>query len=137
MAIDDAALLGPAEFVAGVHEENGATVITLEGEVDLSVAGELREILVSPEVLDSLTVRVDLSKVRFLCSTGVGLLVSTCKRIRGTGGTFSVICGQSAVRRVLEISGLVDYLELEDGARFEGSGYGDNDRNPVPYQPAM
>jgi anti-sigma B factor antagonist len=116
MAIDEAALLGPAEFIAGVTDENGTTVVTLVGELDLFSAGELREVLVLPEVLDAPIVRVDVSKVEFLGSTCVGLLVSACKRIRASGGTFSVNCGRSQVRRVLELSGLVDYLELEDGS---------------------
>jgi anti-sigma B factor antagonist len=113
MAIDETALLGPAEFTAEVRDDDGATVLTLAGEIDLSSAGALREVLVLPEVLNAPTVRIDLSKVEFLGSTGVGLLVTACKRIRNSGGTFSLICGQGESRRVLEISGLIEYLEVE------------------------
>ena len=114
MAIGETALTGPAEFTAEVRDEDGATVVALAGEIDLSSAGALREVLVLPEVLNAPTVRVDLSKVEFLGSMGIGLLVAARKRIKNSGGTFSLICGQGQPRRVLEIAGLFEYLEVED-----------------------
>ena len=116
MAIDEAALTGSVDFTAEVRDEDGATVVTLAGEIDVYSAGTLREVLVLPEVLNAPTVRLDLSKVEFLGPTGIGLLVSACKRIKSSGGTLSVVCGQSEARRVLEISGLFEYLGVEDPA---------------------
>ena len=98
MAIGETALTGPAEFAAEVRDEDGATVVALAGEIDLSSAGALREVLVLPEVLNAPTVRVDLSKVEFLGSMGIGLLVAPRKRIKNSGGTFSLICGQGQPR---------------------------------------
>lgn len=110
MAIQDAAATGPADFTAEVRDEDGATVLSLAGELDLSTAGALREVLVLPEVLNAPVVRVDLTRVEFLGSLGISVLVSACKRVRDAGGMFSVICGEGMVRRVIEISGLVEYL---------------------------
>ncbi len=116
MAIEEAALIEPADFTAEVRDEDAATVVSLTGELDLSTAGTLREVLVLPEVLNAPAVRVDLTQVDFLGSTGVGMLVSACKRIKASGGSFSVICAKSEVRQVLEISGLLDYLHVEGAA---------------------
>ena len=116
MAIEEAALTGRAEFTAEVRDVDGATEVSLTGELDLSTAGALREVLVLPEVLSAPTVRVDLTKVDFLGSTGVGVLVSACKRIKASGGTFSVICDQNESWRVLELSGLLEYLHVEGAA---------------------
>ena len=116
MAIEEAALIEPADFTAEVRDVDGATVVSLAGELDLRTAGALREVLVLPEVLNAPAVRVDLTKVNFLGSTGVGLLVSACKRVKASGGTFSVICGRNGARLVLETSGLLDYLHVEDVA---------------------
>ena len=116
MAIEEAALVEPADFTAEVHDEDGATVVTLSGELDLSTAGTLREVLVLPEVLSAPAVRVDLTKVDFLGSTGVGVLVTACKRVEASGGKFSVICHQNESRRILELAGLVDYLHVEGEA---------------------
>ena len=116
MAIEEAALIGPADFTAEVRDEDGTTVVSLRGELDLSTAGALREVLVLPEVVNAPAVRVDLTEVDFPGSTGVGVLVSACKRIKASGGTFSVICGQNASRCVLEVGGLLDYLHVEGAA---------------------
>lgn len=116
MAIEEAALIEPADFTAEVRDVDGATVVSLTGELDLSTAGALREVLMLPEVLNAPAVRVDVTKVDFLGSTGVGLLVSACKRVKASGGTFSVICGRNGARLVLETSGLLDYLHVEDVA---------------------
>jgi anti-sigma B factor antagonist len=91
---------------------DGSVMVTLAGEFDLSTAADLRERFVSPEVFDAEHVQVDLTSVSFLDSSSIGILVSACKRIRSTGGAFSVICGDGVARRVLEVSGLIEYLQV-------------------------
>lgn len=116
MAIDEAALTGPAEISVEVLDEGVVTVVSLAGELDLANAGELRECLVSPEVFDAEQVHIDLTKVTFLDSSSIGLLVAACKRVRNGGGTFSVSCSEGVALRVLQISGLVEYFEMESSA---------------------
>ena len=116
MAIDEAELAGTADFTARMREEDGIMVVSLAGEIDLSNAATLREVFVLPEVLTAPAVQVDLTRVEFMGSTGVGVLVSACKRKRHSGGAFSVVCPQNPVWRVLELLGLIEYLNVEDGA---------------------
>ena len=118
MAIDEAALAVPAEFTAAVRELPGLTVMALSGELDVSTAGALREALLLLELDGGLNLEIDLRGLSFLGSTGVGVLVSACKRVRASGGTFAVSCDHNFVRRVIEIAGLVDFLELHDGEEF-------------------
>jgi anti-sigma B factor antagonist len=95
--------------------DDGSVIVSLAGEFDLSTAEDLRETLVRSEVLDAPQVRIDLSGLTFLDSTGIGLLVAACKRVRNAGGTFSVNCGLGPVpRQVLEAAGLIEYLDVED-----------------------
>jgi anti-sigma B factor antagonist len=115
MAIDEAALVGPAEFTAEVRELPGLTVMELSGELDLSSAGTLREALLFLELDGGLNVEMDLRGLSFLGSTGIGVIVTACKRVRASGGTFSVSCDHTLARRVLDVAGLVDFLELHDG----------------------
>jgi anti-sigma B factor antagonist len=105
--------IGKAEnFGYLIRTQDGVTFVDLRGELDLATAAELRECLTIPEVFDSPRVRIDLEQVAFLGSTGIGLLVSACKRSRTTGGAFSVRGANDMVRRVLEVAGLVEYFEL-------------------------
>ena len=94
--------------------DNGFVVVCLAGQFDLSTAEDLRESLASSQVLDAPRVRVDLGEVTFLDSSGIGLLVGACKRVRSAGGTFSTSCGDGPARRILEVAGLIEYLQVED-----------------------
>jgi anti-sigma B factor antagonist len=100
-----------------VHEvcgSDGTVLVTLAGELDLSRAEELREQLAHPEVLSARTVRVDLSRVSFLDSVIIGLIVTACKRVRAAGSSFSVVCEHEGIaRNVFEIDGLVKYMQVE------------------------
>ena len=114
MAIDESALVAPAKFTVEVHDLSGLTVLKLSGELDLSSAETLREAMLSLD-LDAANVEMDLRGLSFLESSGIGVIISACKRIRASGGTFSVSCDHNLARRTLEVSGLVDFLELHDG----------------------
>jgi anti-sigma B factor antagonist len=92
-------------------------LVKLAGELDLSTAPRLREVLVQTEVIDSLAVEIDLTAVEYLDSTSIGLLVVTCKRIRSAGGQFSLRCDEGIVYRVLEVTGLIDLLNVECATR--------------------
>lgn len=94
----ESSVTGQAEFAFEVVAEDGGVLVSIWGELDLATAAALREILVSPEVFDAPKVRVDLTGVEFLGSTGIGVLVTACKRVRALGGTFSVICGRGEPR---------------------------------------
>jgi anti-anti-sigma factor len=115
MAIDESALVAPAKFSLEVHDLPGLTVMRLYGELDLSSAETLREALLTLDLDDPQNVEMDLRGLSFLESTGIGLIVSVCKRIRASGGSFSASCDHNLGRRTLEIAGLVDFLELHDG----------------------
>jgi anti-sigma B factor antagonist len=93
---------------------DGAAFVTLAGEFDLSRVEELREQFADPQVLSARTVRLDLRRVSFLDSVIVGAIVTACKRARAAGSSFSVVCDfEGIVRKVFEIDGLVEYLEVE------------------------
>lgn len=96
-----------------VSKSEAVTLVELAGELDLSTAAQLRDCLTLPEVFDSPAVRVDLTNVTFLGSTGIGLLVTACKRARARGGSFSLTGSRGMAQRVIEVSGLVDYFEMQ------------------------
>lgn len=114
MAIQDDSDVG--RFRAHTTEHDGVVIVSFTGELDLSNAENVRETLGRPDVLNAPSVNVDLTHATFLDSCCIGLLVSACKRLRASGASFSVSCGQSMARRVIEIAGLLDYFEITDVA---------------------
>lgn len=84
----------------------GATVVEVAGEVELHSAGQLRDELQQAGEGERPCVVVDLSRVSFIDSTGLGVLVGAFKRVRERG-SLSIVCPQRSIRRVFEITGLM------------------------------
>ncbi len=99
-------------FAVEVAHLADSTLVSFSGELDIASAGDMRQSLERSDVASASTVQVDLAEVTFLDTTGLGVLVAACKRVRGTSGIFFVTCGEGIARRVLEVSGLLDYLQV-------------------------
>lgn len=82
------------------------TVLEVGGEVDVYTAPRLRERLV--ELIDggARSVIVDLGRVDFLDSTGLGVLVGALKRLRSAGGGFSLVCDKEPLLKIFRITAL-------------------------------
>lgn len=104
--------------VEEVHPRPGVAVLAVYGEVDLHVAGELRDHLTA--LLDSEPLLVvDLTGVTFVDSMTLGVLLSALKRARSTGGQLRLVLPPSGVRRMFELTLLdrvFDFDETRDEA---------------------
>ena len=104
---------GRGASVVALLISEGSALVTPAGELDISNAGELREQLARSEVLHARQVCVDLNKVGSWTRHCIDLIVTACKRIRATGGSFAVACDlRGTVRRRFEVEGLVEYLQV-------------------------
>ena len=84
----------------------GHTVLEVGGEVDVYTAPRLRERLV--ELVDggARKVVVDLGRVDFLDSTGLGVLVGALKRLRAADGSFGLVCAKEPLLKIFRITAL-------------------------------
>ena len=92
-------------------------VVALDGEIDIEVAPDLRRRL--HEAVDASpgsTVTIDMAKVTFIDSTGLGLLVSALKRARQSGGSVTIANAAPNVAKVFRITGLDQVLEVSDAS---------------------
>jgi anti-sigma B factor antagonist len=103
----------PIDFQVTIKGRRDGIVIEASGELDVFTLGTLQDALRQVDLDSGIVLRMDLSNLRIIDSTGIGTMVSTAKRVRASGGVFSTICPQGLVRRVLEITGLVEYLQLD------------------------
>ena len=97
-----------------VTEKDGFTVLSVSGEIDVYTAPQLRERLIELVGEGKTNLVVDLSGVDFLDSTGLGVLVGGLKRVRSQDGDLSLICTQSRILKVLEITGLTNVFKIYD-----------------------
>lgn len=87
-------------------------VIELEGEVDVYTAPQLKQRMV--ELLEGgvKSVVVDLTKVEYLDSTALGVLIGGLKRMKEAEGSLTLVCPNVRIRRVFEITGLDKIFDL-------------------------
>ena len=81
-------------------------VVVLEGEIDIYSAPEFKEVLVGGIESGARRVIVDLSRVTFIDSTALGVLVSGAKRVRPRDGNLDIVCTDQNIIRIFEITGL-------------------------------
>ena len=101
-----------ADYVVDLRPTSDGVLVAMGGELDVRAAPYLRERLTEAVRDAPEEVRVDLSGVTFLDSIAIGLLVSTKRRVSDYGASFSVDGGHPPVRLVLEIMGLIEYLNV-------------------------
>ena len=93
-------------------EGNGHVVVSVEGEVDVSNAAELRSALDAALEGNVSTVEADLSQVSYIDSTGIGVLVGFAHRAADLGIGYGVANPQRNVRRVLSLLGVESELNV-------------------------
>ena len=103
---------------------DNVSVITLEGEIDVYTSIQLKQ-----DISDILAAGVkylvlNLSKVEYLDSTGLGVLIGTLKKLRESGGNMIIVGPAMRIMRIFEITGLYKifaiYATEEEAASKEG-----------------
>ena len=89
-----------------------ASIIDIQGEIDVYTAPQLKQ-----QILDLLDrgvnhVIVNLTGVEYLDSTALGVLIGGLKRLRERDGTLDIICPNTRIRRIFEITGLDKIFDI-------------------------
>jgi anti-anti-sigma factor len=94
----------------------GVTVIDIGGELDIVSAPVVTERLRELSSGEARHLILDLSRVTFMSSAGVAMLIAATDQAGDIGRVHLVgVAGNSQVRRVLEITGLSRVFGLYDG----------------------
>lgn len=96
----------------------------IEGELDTFTAPQLKEELETMELAEGVYVEIDLSKLNYMDSTGLGVFVGFYKRAKREQATVKLIGLSSRLRRLFEITGLSDLMEIDNEKRVELSNEG-------------
>jgi anti-sigma B factor antagonist len=80
-------------------------VVVLAGEADAQSTGQLREMLVSQVWRGGRRLVVDVSRLRFVDSESVRVLVVAAKMLREQGGELVLMRPQTAVTKLLHLMG--------------------------------
>jgi anti-sigma B factor antagonist len=108
--------LNSDEFAAMRYEgSDGTQIVTVKGEVDLSSARRLRELIWRAKEqadVDPTRVVVDLSEVVFMDTAGLGVLLEECNSSRQRDGRMCLVAPEGPITRLLEVTGLSELFDL-------------------------
>jgi anti-sigma B factor antagonist len=88
------------------HNKDGIEIVDVEGEIDVYTAPRLREMLIDLVTNGNHQIVVNMEKVEFLDSTGLGVLVGGLKRVRAHDGSLDLVCTQERILKIFRITGL-------------------------------
>lgn len=87
-------------------QHDGVFVLAFGGDIDVASAVTVRDALDRVIAAGHHRVVLDLNGVRFLDSTGLGVMVGRLKAVRDLGGDLNLVCTSPRIIRVLAITGL-------------------------------
>jgi anti-anti-sigma factor len=87
-------------------------LLSLEGELELETASQLKKRLGDEELSGTRRLIVDLSDLRFMDSTGMRTLLQLQQRVLLKGGKLSLVCGNPGILRAFEVAGLLRTFDL-------------------------
>jgi anti-sigma B factor antagonist len=96
------------------HNKDGIEIVDVEGEIDVYTAPRLRELLIDLVNNGRYQLVVNMEKVEFLDSTGLGVLVGGLKRVRAHDGSLDLVCTQERILKIFRITGLTKVFGIHD-----------------------
>jgi len=96
------------------YNKDGIEIVDVEGEIDVYTAPRLRELLIDLVNNGNYQIVVNMEKVEFLDSTGLGVLVGGLKRVRAHDGSLDLVCTQERILKIFRITGLTKVFGIHD-----------------------
>jgi anti-sigma B factor antagonist len=89
-----------------VHRDGHGVILSIDGEVDLATAPQLRAKLLDLVQDGTGSLVVDLTPVPFIDSTGLSALLAGYQRAAARGRTMRLVCPEGPVLRVFRLTGM-------------------------------
>lgn len=103
----------PAEVLhIDVTVHDGEAVCRLAGELD-SISGPALRVVLNEQLDAGRDAVIELSALRFIDSSGIGVLVGVLKRFQATDRRLALRAPNATLRRVLDMTGLTGAFPIE------------------------
>ncbi|MDI7744208.1 STAS domain-containing protein [Lysinibacillus fusiformis] len=94
------------------HEIDNLLIGFIEGEIDNYTALILKNELELIGLTESMTIELDLSKVIFMDSSGLGVIVAFYKRVIKEKADLKLVVSER-IMRMFTITGLIEFMDIE------------------------
>jgi anti-sigma B factor antagonist len=105
---------GFVDLKLGHYNKDGIEFIDVRGQIDIYTAPRLRELLIDLVSKNNYQLIVNMDKVEFLDSTGLGVLVGGLKRVRAHDGSLDLVCTQERILKIFRITGLTQVFDIHE-----------------------
>lgn len=107
----------PGRFeIVSLARDDGVSTVVLAGDLDLVAAPTARKLLMKECASGPKQLVVDISRLDFVDSAGLGMLVAAKRALGANGGTFALIGASERVLRLLQLTGLSQLLGVPGAA---------------------
>jgi anti-sigma B factor antagonist len=94
------------------YPREGVALLRTEGELDVYTSPQLKQTLVDLMSRGVTRFILDLNGVEYVDSTGLGVLIGALRRAADRDGCLKLLCDNSRVRRIFEITGLTKVFDI-------------------------
>jgi anti-sigma B factor antagonist len=97
------------------RRESGEIIIfDINGEIDLYNAPEIKEKIKEEMNKSKANIIINLDKVSYIDSSGIGVLISSLSNLKKIGGALKLINVYASVRKVFELTKLTSFFDIYD-----------------------
>lgn len=89
-------------------------ILDITGEIDLYNAPEIKDIISQLIEEQKYNVIINLEKVSYIDSSGIGALISSLSNLKKYQGGLKIINVYASVRKVFELTKLTSFFEIHD-----------------------
>jgi len=94
------------------REKDSITVLDIQGEIDLYNAPEIKDIIQKLIEAQKYNVIINLEKVSYIDSSGIGALISSLSNLKKYQGGLKIINVYASVKKVFELTKLTSFFEI-------------------------
>ena len=102
------------DLTLATRDADGKTIVAVGGEIDVYTAPKLRDKITELVAAGVYDLVIDMEKVEFLDSTGLGVLVGGLKKVRAQDGSMELVCSQDRLLKIFRITGLAKVFTIHD-----------------------
>ena len=95
-----------------VEKKQSHILYQLEGSLDIYTSLDLKAALEEHVKDDSTNVVIDMEKLTYIDSSGIGILIKALNYVQGLNGKLCVANLKPAIEKVFKVSGLTSYFEI-------------------------
>jgi len=96
------------------REAGDVVIFDINGEIDLYNAPEIKEKIKEEMNKNKVNIVINLDKVSYIDSSGIGVLISSLSNLKKVGGALKLINVYASVRKVFELTKLTSFFDIYD-----------------------